>query len=182
MLGMSMLNELVNEQELLEPAVILTRLREKVIASLRQKGTEGEQKDGMDMTLCVIDSEQMTLTYAVANHVLYLIRTKENEAELLEFKGDRHPVGIFSEKLLAFHQFEVPLIKGDRIYTFTDGYPDQFGGPKGKKFKYLQLKELLLSSQNKTMDKQREHVAKTFESWKGDLEQIDDVCLIGIEV
>lgn len=140
-LGMSMLNELINEQGLLDPVIILTRLREKVIASLRQKGTEGEQKDGMDMTLCVIDTTQMTLTYAVANHVLYLIRKKENKMELFEFKGDRHPVGIFSEKLLAFHQYEVPLVKGDRIYTLTDGYADQFGGPKGKKFKYLQLKE-----------------------------------------
>ena len=182
MLGMSMLNELVNEQGLLEPAMILTRLREKVIASLRQKGAEGEQKDGMDMTLCVVDTTQMTLTYALANHVLYLVRNKGEENELLEFKGDRHPVGILSEKLMEFHQFEVPIIKGDRIYTFTDGYADQFGGPKGKKFKYLQLKELIQSAQTKTMEMQGELIANSFESWKGDLEQIDDVCLIGIEI
>jgi len=181
MLGMSMLNELVNEQKLLEPALILTRLREKVIAALRQKGEEGEQKDGMDMTLCVVDTDQMTLTYAVANHVLYLLRNKDNESELMEFKGDRHPVGIFSEKLMEFHQYEVPLLKGDRIFTFTDGYADQFGGPKGKKFKYLQLKELLLSTQNKSIEKQGEVITKRFESWKGDVEQIDDVCLIGVE-
>jgi serine phosphatase RsbU (regulator of sigma subunit) len=182
MLGMSMLNELVNEQGLLEPALILTRLREKVIASLRQKGAEGEQKDGMDMTLCVVDTKELTLTYALANHVLYLVRNNGSESELLEFKGDRHPVGIFSEKLMEFHQFEVPLIKGDRIYTFTDGYADQFGGQKGKKFKYLQLKELIQSAQTKNMQKQGELITTVFESWKGDLEQIDDVCLIGIEI
>ncbi len=182
MLGMSILNELVNEQGLIEPAVILTRLREKVISSLRQKGTEGEQKDGMDMTLCVIDTDLMTLTYAIANHAIYLIRLNENTPELMEFKGDRHPVGIYNDELQTFHQYEIPLLKGDRVFTFTDGYADQFGGPKGKKFKNLQLKELLLSIQNETISKQGELVAKTFETWKGELEQIDDVCLIGIEI
>ncbi len=182
MLGMSMLNELVNEQGLLSPAIILSRLREKVISALRQTGAEGEQKDGMDMTLCVLDSSNMTLTYAAANHVLYVVRNITEVPELFEFKGDRHPVGIYYDKLIAFNEFEIPLVKGDRIYTFTDGFADQFGGAKGKKFMYRQLKEILIEVQDKSMEEQGKVIAKIFERWKGQLEQIDDVCVIGVEV
>lgn len=182
MLGISLLNELVNEQHLLNPAQILDKLREKVIAALRQKGADGEQKDGMDMTVCVFDLSEQKLQFACANHVLYHARMEPGKLELTEHKGNRFPVGIFGDDLQSFQSFELDLRKGDRIYTFTDGYADQFGGPKGKKFKYQQLKSLLIKSQDKSMEELQETLRQTFITWKGETEQTDDVCLIGIQI
>ncbi|MBK8368260.1 MAG: SpoIIE family protein phosphatase [Bacteroidetes bacterium] len=182
MLGVSLLNEIINEHDLTEPALILSRLRKKVITALRQKGLSGEQQDGMDMTICVIDKEQMTLQYAAANHAFYIIRKKESGFELEEFNGDKQPVGIFGSDLKPFKQYSIDLKPNDVVYTFTDGYADQFGGPKGKKFKYKQLKELLVSIQHLDLAAQEEIVKEQFTNWKGNLEQVDDVCLIGIRV
>jgi serine phosphatase RsbU (regulator of sigma subunit) len=178
MLGISLLNELVIEQGILSPALLLHKLREKVIVSLRQKGQEGEQKDGMDMTVCVFDEKSSSLTYSSANHIFYLVSGNE----ITEYKGDRHPVGIFGDELLPFHEFSISVKKGDRIYTFTDGYPDQFGGPKGKKYKYQQLKEKILSIQSERLELQGSILAETLDNWKGSLEQIDDVTVIGVEI
>lgn len=182
MLGVSLLNEIINEHDLTEPALILSRLRKKVITALRQKGLSGEQQDGMDMTICVIDKKEMTLHYAAANHTFYIIKKQESGFELQEFKGDKQPVGIFGKDLKPFKQYLVPLNADDIIYTFTDGYADQFGGPKGKKFKYTQLKELLLSIQQLSLQEQEEIIKQKFTNWKGNLEQVDDVCLIGIKI
>ncbi len=182
MLGVSLLNEIINEHDLTEPALILSRLRKKVITALRQKGLSGEQQDGMDMTICVIDKKEMTLHYAAANHVFYILRNKKTGTELEEYKGDKQPVGIFGKDLKPFKQYLVSLNSEDVIYTFTDGYADQFGGPKGKKFKYTQLKELLLSIQHLSLQEQEEIIKQKFINWKGSLEQVDDVCLIGIKI
>lgn len=182
MLGVSLLNEIINEHDLTEPALILSRLRKKVITALRQKGLSGEQQDGMDMTICVIDKTQMTLQYAAANHAFYIIRKKESEFDLEEFSGDKQPVGIFGSDLKPFKQYSIDLKPNDVIYTFTDGYADQFGGPKGKKFKYKQLKELLLSIQHLDLLDQEDIVKQNFTDWKGNLEQVDDVTIIGIRV
>ena len=182
MLGVSLLNEIINEHDLTEPALILSRLRKKVITALRQKGLSGEQQDGMDMTICAIDAEQMTLQYAAANHAFYLVRKKDSGFELEEYNGDKQPVGIFGSDLKPFKQYSVELKPNDIVYTFTDGFADQFGGPKGKKFKYKQLKELLLSIQHLDLNAQEEVIKKQFTNWKGNLEQVDDVCLIGIRI
>ena len=182
MLGVSLLNEIINEHDLTEPALILSRLRKKVITALRQKGLSGEQQDGMDMTICVIDKEQMTLQYAAANHAFYIVRKKESGYELEEFNGDKQPVGIFGSDLKPFKQYNIELKPNDVVYTFTDGYADQFGGPKGKKFKYKQLKELLVSIQHLDLVAQEDIVKEHFANWKGNLEQVDDVCLIGIRI
>lgn len=182
MLGVSLLNEIINEHDLTEPALILSRLRKKVITALRQKGLSGEQQDGMDMTICVIDKEQMTLQYAAANHAFYIVRKEATGFELKEYKGDKQPVGIFGSDLKPFKQHSIDLKPNDVVYTFTDGYADQFGGPKGKKFKYKQLKELLVSIQHLDLVAQEEIVKEQFTNWKGNLEQVDDVCLIGIRV
>ncbi|MES2798677.1 MAG: SpoIIE family protein phosphatase [Bacteroidota bacterium] len=178
MLGISLLNEIVIDQGITSPAKILKRLREKVISSLKQKGGEGEQKDGMDMTICKIELQANKMTYSTANHVVYLVR----EQQLQEFRGDKQPVGIYGNELLPFHDHCIDLQKGDRLYTLTDGYPDQFGGPKEKKFKYSQLKELLLSSANDSTENQGKILEKAFMNWKGTTEQTDDVTLIGIEI
>jgi serine phosphatase RsbU (regulator of sigma subunit) len=178
MLGVSLLNEIINEHDLTEPALILSRLRKKVITALRQKGLSGEQQDGMDMTICVLDKQTLTLTYASANHTLYVIK----KGVLEEHKGDKQPVGIFGKDLKPFKQYSLQLEKGDLIYTFTDGLADQFGGPKGKKFKYKQLKELILSVKDEPLSVQENIIYRSFANWKGQLEQVDDVCLIGIKV
>jgi serine phosphatase RsbU (regulator of sigma subunit) len=182
MLGVSLLNEIINEHDLTEPALILSRLRKKVITALRQKGLSGEQQDGMDMTICVIDKIEKTLHYAAANHVFYILKKHAHGFEIEEYKGDKQPVGIFGKDLKPFKQYLVNLNTDDVIYTFTDGYADQFGGPKGKKFKYTQLKELLLSIQHLNLEEQEQIVKQKFVNWKGDLEQVDDVCLIGIKI
>lgn len=182
MLGVSLLNELVNENKILEPAEIFSKLRDKVITSLKQKGLSGEQQDGMDMTLCVLDKRSNKLYYAAANHSLYLVRMEEGSPMLHEYRGDKHPVGIFGEQLLPFHAFEIDTQPGDTIYTFTDGFADQFGGEKGKKYKYKQLKELITGLQPKSLKEQEEEFRLAFQQWKGELEQVDDVCLIAVKV
>ncbi|MDF2448170.1 MAG: yrrB 5 [Bacteroidota bacterium] len=182
MLGVSLLNEIINEHDLTEPALILSRLRKKVITALRQKGLSGEQQDGMDMTVCVIDKNLMTLHYAAANHSFYLIRKNGFNFELTEYKGDKQPVGIFGKDLKPFKQHIIPIQENDVIYTMTDGYADQFGGTKGKKFKYKQLKEMLLEIQSHPLSHQEKIIKDRFNQWKGDLEQVDDVTIIGIRI
>lgn len=182
MLGVSLLNEIVNEHDLTEPALIMSRLRKKVITALKQKGLEGEQQDGMDMTICVIDKAEKKLHYAAANHFFYVIRKAGTNFDVVECRGEKQPVGIFGHDLKPFRQYEVSLQENDTIYTFTDGLADQFGGPKGKKFKYKQLKELLVSIQDQPMAEQEKLVYKTFKGWKGKLDQVDDVCLIGVKI
>lgn len=182
MLGVSMLNELINENNIIEPAEILDKLREKVINALKQKGVSGEQQDGMDMTICVLNPKKDLLTFASANHSLYIVNEVNDEIILQEHNGDKFPVGIFGEELKPFHQQVIKLNKNDMIYTFSDGFADQFGGMNGKKFKYTQLKQLLKSVQNLSVDEQEKTIKDSFRKWKGEQEQIDDICLIGVRV
>ncbi|MFI5203384.1 MAG: PP2C family protein-serine/threonine phosphatase [Flavobacteriales bacterium] len=177
MLGSSFLNELVNEKEIMQPADILNALRERVMSALRQTGSVGENKDGMDIVLCRINKNKTELAYAAANNGFYLVRN----GEMHEYKPDKMPIGYYTE-MKPFNQHVVTLMKGDQVYTFTDGYADQFGGPKGKKFKYLALNKLILESSTKTMSEQWEVLSSSYEEWKGAFEQTDDVCLIGIKV
>lgn len=178
MLGISLLNDIIIEQKNYAPASILDKLREKVIQSLKQKGKEGEQKDGMDMTICILNTKTKILKYASANHVMYLLR----ESELIEYKGNKFPVGIFGNQLEPFSEQEIQLIKSDRIFTFTDGLPDQFGGDKGKKFKYQQLRNIIIESRQLSLQEQGTLLEKSFVQWKGKLEQTDDVTLIAFEI
>jgi serine phosphatase RsbU (regulator of sigma subunit) len=178
MIGISRLNESVIEKQLVRPHDILNNTREGIIASLNPEGSDEESKDGMDCVLCAYDFEDMTLEFAAANNPLWLIRNKH----LIEYKPDKMPIGKYTNETKSFTLQSIKLEKGDIIYTFTDGFADQFGGPKGKKFKYSQLKELLLSIHHEPMEKQKETLNETFENWKGKLEQIDDVCMIGVKI
>jgi ligand-binding sensor domain-containing protein/serine phosphatase RsbU (regulator of sigma subunit) len=178
MLGSGLLNELVNEHGVTEPADILNKLRDKIIVSLKQTGRSGENKDGMDIVLMRLDKEGKQLCYAAANNGFILIR----DEKITEFAGDKQPVGIYGDEIKPFTQHKIDLQNGDCIYSFTDGYPDQFGGPKGKKFKYRPLNELLLSVSHLQPYYQKEKLEKNFTEWKGTLEQVDDVCIIGIKV
>jgi serine phosphatase RsbU (regulator of sigma subunit) len=132
----------------------------------------------MDAVLCRFDFQKMQLEYSSANNAFYIIR----KGVLLEFKPDKMPIGkyLFDEK--PFTQHTIPLEKGDCIYTFSDGYADQFGGPNGKKFKYAQLKQLLLTIHSYPMPKQKMLLKEHFDQWKGNMEQVDDVCILGIRV
>ncbi len=164
------LNRSVKEHGLFFPSDILNKTREIVINEL---GNEDNLiNDGMDISLCVL--RQNTLFWSGANNPLWIVRN----GEVMEYKGDKQPVGRFFPSY-PFNQLELSLEKGDLVFIFTDGYADQFGGPQGKKFKTLQLKQLLISNQQKDMEEIRKVLIRAFEIWKGKLEQVDDICLIG---
>lgn len=183
MLGISLLNEIINEYALTEPALVMSKLRKKVITSLRQKGISGEHQDGMDLTLMVIDKKNSGMVYSTANHTFYLLRKNDKgNYELKQYRGDKQPVGIYGEKLRPFSQAAVELQKGDLIYTFSDGYADQFGGLQGKKFKYRQLQQVLLQIAHLPMAEQQQMLDKILLSWQGNMEQVDDIVVIGIKI
>lgn len=201
MLGVSFLNEIVNKkalegscfpdnecQDVINASEILDQLRDSVIRSLHQTGKSGESKDGMDIALCIVDHETKQMQYAGANNPVYIvdpsIQAVEDELELLtEIKGDKMPIGIYySAELEPFTTKEVQLQKGQTVYIFSDGYADQFGGNKGKKFKYKSFKQLLIKNRNKTLSEQKEILNETFENWRGDIEQIDDIIVIGFRI
>jgi serine phosphatase RsbU (regulator of sigma subunit) len=178
MLGTSFLNEIINEKDVTEPCDILDLLKIKIIKSLKQKGEVGGSKDGMDMVLCRLNPETNELVFAAANNPLWLLRN----GEMKEYKADKQPVGIGAEGFEHFNQHTIQLQKGDSVYIFSDGFADQFGGPKGKKFKYRQLEEVLAASAGKTLDEQKTILDRHFEEWRGILEQVDDVCVIGVQI
>jgi serine phosphatase RsbU (regulator of sigma subunit) len=177
MLGVAFLNEIVNKDNITDPDQILNHLREKVIGALQQQGISGETRDGMDIAVVCIDSEAGKLGYAGAYNPLVMIRN----GELNETPGDKMPVG-FYENMHPFGKHEITVEKGDVIYMFSDGYEDQFGGPDGKKFKSKRLKNLLLEIHRYPMEKQKESLERNFEEWKGDLSQVDDIVVVGLEI
>ncbi len=175
MLGIAFLNEIVNKSEDIGPEEILNQLRKYIIKALKQNGQEGEAKDGLDMSIVVFDKSQKTLSFAGANNPLYFFRS----GELQEIKGDKMPVGIH-EKMNSFTRHTFSIQRGDTFYIFSDGYADQFGGPKAKKFMYSNFKTLLTTLQTKSMREQGKILDDTLEAWKGDVEQIDDIVVIGL--
>jgi len=188
MLGISFLTEIVRKREITKANQALNELRKEIISALQQKGITGEQKDGMDIGLVAIQTETLFCQYAGANNTLYLLR-KENNIEqeknetykLIEYKGDKMPVAIY-ERMDDFTNHEIYLKKGDMLYLFTDGYADQFGGDKCKKFTYKRFKELILSNANKTMKEQKLILEKTIINWKNNFEQTDDITVIGFKI
>jgi serine phosphatase RsbU (regulator of sigma subunit) len=193
MLGSAFLNEIVNKEYITHPGVILRRLRKEVIRSLHQKGESGESKDGMDISLCVIDNENMKLQYAGANNPLYIVRKRdavapgdyrnlENEENVLyEIKADRMSISV-SYTMNNFANHEIDFLKGDMIYLFSDGYADQFGGPLGKKFSYKSFRKLLLDNSSLPLEVQMQKLEEKLEEWKGTLSQVDDILVLGIRL
>lgn len=169
------LNRSVREHGLTEPGQILDKTREIVIGEFEK--SEEEVKDGMDVALCSLEGH--TLKYAGAHNPLWIIRIGADSIE--EVKANKQPIGKYMEPL-PYTTHTVELNPGDSFYVFSDGYADQFGGEKGKKFKAANFKRLLLSIQNETMERQRELIDEAFEKWKGTLEQLDDVCVIGVKI
>jgi len=190
------LNRSVREYQLSDPAEILDRTKAIVVEEF-EKSDEGV-KDGMDIALCTLQENK--LFYAGAHNPLWIIRkgdfsdlneriendrkyrlTSDGEYSLLEIRGDNQPIGKFDfEENFVSHL--INLKKNDTIYLFSDGYVDQFGGDQGKKFKSANFKRTLLRIQESSMSEQQDFIAKVFHDWKGDLEQIDDVVVIGVKV
>ncbi len=182
MLGISFLNEIVKEfsktEKEIKAADILISLRKKIITALRSHGEE-ERKDGMDMSLAVIDKKNMQLNFAGANNPAYIIRNEK----LAKLEADRMPVGN-NKKLnnIPFKNKYVSLKPNDCLYLFSDGYADQFGGIKQKKFNIRRFREMLIHIHHLPMSKQKEMSEKILNKWMGDTEQIDDILLIGIKL
>jgi serine phosphatase RsbU (regulator of sigma subunit) len=169
------LGKAVKELGVHRPSLVLDKTVELLEAHF-SKSSE-DVNDGMDLAFCCYDEKSRTLEYAGANNGLYLIRN----GQLTEYKPDKQPVGRHYSRR-AFTNHQISLEPGDCIYIFSDGMADQFGGPKGKKFKYSQLKELLLKIHTLPVEEQERALADTFVQWKGGLEQVDDVCVMGIRI
>ena len=167
------LNRSVREHGLSDPGKILDKTREIIIQEFEK--SEEEVKDGMDIALCSIKENK--LKYAGAHNPLWIVR----DGQIIETKANKQPIGKFDNPQ-PYNTHTIDLQKGDAIYLFSDGYADQFGGEKGKKFKAKAFKELLISIQEKSMEEQKSIIDETFENWKGNLEQLDDVCVIGLRV
>ncbi|HBQ82627.1 MAG TPA: hypothetical protein DD745_07080 [Bacteroidales bacterium] len=178
MLGISFLEEIVNYRGITESGKILDELRKEVRQALRQKGRKQEAKDGMDISLCVIDKSKKTVQFSGAYNNLYIIRNNE----LMEYHADRMPIAIFDMEDSGFKTNNIEISDRDILYMFSDGYADQFGGPNNKKYKYACLKTFLLSIHRLPMQKQHQKLDEEFLSWKGNNPQIDDVLIVGLKV
>jgi len=196
MLGVTLLNEQFRTFGIRQPGVILGHLRNKVKEILAQEGAVDDQKDGMDMAIAIIDQEKNELQFGGANIPLLLIRKKDQEGivesdlqlslenddyELYRLRADKQPIGVHWEE----KEFTTQVIKlqdRDALYMFTDGIADQYGGKNRKKYKSRRLKKLLLNIQAESMKDQGVLIEAAFESWRGNIEQIDDVCMLGLEI
>jgi serine phosphatase RsbU (regulator of sigma subunit) len=176
MLGVTFLNEIVNSHKITQPGKILDLLRDKVIHSLQQKH-DNPLRDGMDISVINYNFATKQVSFSGANNPLFLI----HKGELTEIKADKMPIALY-DKMVSFSNKEVELVEGDCLYIFSDGYVDQFGGPKDKKFMKKRFKNLLLEIYHKPLEEQKEILDKAYEDWKGDGEQVDDVLVIGLMV
>ena len=196
MLGFGFLNEIVIERDCSNAAEILNLLRSKIVAALGEKG-ENQARDGMDVSICIWNKQSNVLQYAGANNPLWIIRHKSTETpetikrittiegsalHLLEMEPDKMPVGFEDGRSQPFTNKNLQLFSGDTLIQLTDGYADQFGGPLGKKLKYAPMKRLLIEMQSQQFGQQYETLSKNFDSWQGELEQVDDVCVVVVRV
>lgn len=177
-LGISFLNQIIDRDECDTASEVLNKLREHIMKSLNQTGIEREQKDGIDMAFCKLDTVTGILQFAGAFSAIYIIK---NSSRLIEIPGDKMPVGIAAEEEISFSNNEVKLNKGDMVYLFSDGYVDQFGGAKGKKFKYRPFRKLLLNVSKLSMTEQKTALEDKIFDWKGDLAQLDDISIFGFK-
>ena len=201
MLGITLLNELVR-RDFSKASTVLNLLRDQIKSSLNQTGKHYENKDGMDIALCAIDTNTMQMLYSGANNPVYILRKNVKESDLkltenekiklhrpdnnkdyslIEIKSDRQPIGSHVKEY-PFKNIEFGLQKNDSIFLFSDGYYDQFSGETGKKFNNVRFRKLLISMADKKMTEQQDFLDKTFTEWKKDREQVDDVLVLGVRV
>lgn len=176
MIGNTLLNEIVNEKGIVHTDEILYHLREGVIKSLKQTGAEGENKDGMDIALCAITGRQAE--FSGAYNPIWIA----SKGKIIEINADKQPIGIYTGDPRPFTRHTIALDKDDCLYLFTDGFADQFGGPRGKKMMYRRLQEKISEIVAQPMGTQQQMLEGLFSQWKGNYEQVDDVCLIGIRI
>lgn len=177
-LNISCIEKAIEIAKLTEPSDILNHTRDSIIQTLRKDGSAEGGKDGMDCSLISFDFQKNQLTYSAANNPVWIVRKNE----IIEFKPDNMPVGKHTNDAVLFTQHTIDLFEGDIIYTITDGFADQFGGTNQKKFMKKKLKELLVIISSNTMQEQKEELKTIFNNWKADLEQVDDVTIIGIKI
>jgi CheY-like chemotaxis protein len=178
MLGITFLNEIINKDNKISAGDILNELRTHVISSLRQTGKSGETRDGMDISLCIINNKSKTLEYAGANNHLYMIRNNV----FSEVKADRMPIGIHRRAKESFTNHVIDIQKDDVLYIFSDGYTDQFGGDDGRKFLPTNFKNLLFDIHQKPFAEQKQLLDNNFETWRGEHKQLDDILVIGFKI
>lgn len=177
--GYNQLKQAIITTEGSSPAEILDHLNRGVSETLHQNDVDSTSKDGMDIAICSLDFNTLELEYAGAFNPLYLLRN----GEILQTKADKFPIGSFLDgKTLSFSNNKVQLEKGDLIYIFSDGYADQFGGPKGKKFMYRRFRDLLVKNCKKDLSTQKDILKDTLNSWMKNEEQVDDILVMGVKV
>ena len=178
MLGVTLLNEIVNHKKELTANVILNQLRENVIVSLRQSHKDKTTSDGMDISLVVLDHEKNEMSFSGAFNPLIIVR----DNKLITVKADRMPIGIYHHKLVDFTNHKIEMLTGDMLYLYTDGYPDQFGGENDRKFTSKKFKNMLLEIHEKPMMVQKTILENTMKKWMNGTEQIDDITIMGIRI
>ncbi len=177
--GFNLLNKAIHENKCDTPADILHQVNIDLTETLKQTIEASSVKDGMEISLCKWNKNENELIFAGANTIVYHVSNKQ----INTIKGNKYPIGgFYGEQLQPFQNIKINVQPNDCVYLFSDGYADQFGGPKGKKYKYKQLEEFLLSNSSKSIAEQKELLSNEFESWRGNLEQVDDVCIIGIRI
>ena len=177
-LGITYLNEIVSESSTPMANEILSQLSGKVTKALHQTGKISETRDGMEIALCIFDSIENNLQFAGAFRPLYLIR----DNELQELNGDTMPIGIYDDEANSFTNEDISVQKDDMIYLFSDGYVDQLGGEFRKTFRSLNFRKLLLGIHAKPLQEQKEWLKKALEDWKGEIDQVDDILVVGIRI
>ena len=175
LLSIGFLSEAIKEKDIFEPNQVFNYVRKRLVDSISNE----QQKDGFDGILMCFNKTTGIVTYAASNNKPVLVNA--SGTELIELQCDKMPVGK-GDKTESFSLFTLNYQKGDSVYLYTDGYADQFGGPKGKKFKYKQLEDILQQNSAKPLVEQKEILSQRFANWQGALEQVDDVCVIGIKL
>lgn len=178
LVGANGLNSAVREHKITKPSEILNQLNAYVTESLNKGDEQSTIRDGMDMTICAIDYDKMTLEYAGANNPLYIVRNEK----LIITKADKFAIASFAPGVKTYTNHSFKLEKDDVIYVFSDGYADQFGGGKGKKFMYKNFRALLLDIHKKPLPEQKQILYSELKNWQGEMEQIDDVLVVGLKV
>ncbi len=178
MLGISQLNEIISNTKKVRANTVLNQLRESIKQTLATSGDSHEPKDGLDITLCVLDEKLDRLEFSGAFNPLYQIR----DGELIQHKADRMPIGYYYGQPESFRGHKVNIQEGDIFYMFSDGYADQLGGPKTKKFTSKRFRELLLRIHDKPLLEQKEILHKSLMEWKGNTSQLDDILIIGLRI
>ncbi len=204
MLGVTLLNEVIIKRNVTNPASVLDFLKENVVSSLHQTDEVGKPKDGIDLAVCTLNHKKMQLEYAGAYNPVYLVRELKSDKEftelekecskngevlqrvenkvLIEFKADKNPIGISHKARKPYNLMSFDVKDGDCLYMFSDGFADQFGGPKRLKFLYSRFKQLLLSHSSESMEAQKTEIVNTFNKWKGHERQVDDILVVGMRI